>query len=171
MHASITGDAYMFVYFPSFFGNADPECKLFTGIEITTHQKVNSEEMQLLIKTTVDSFPAIPDNATLLKVEKAIEQIYNGLHGNKALRIDSFKVVQTDPVTEELRHHILTLACPECHRETRAIISWDLVDARSKNLNPIANMFFKKDKTECGHSFIVFVDRAFKVKGYEAVDI
>ncbi|MEX2716280.1 MAG: hypothetical protein Q6353_006580 [Candidatus Sigynarchaeum springense] len=165
------GASRVFVYVPMSMGNEKPGCQLFTGIEIATRSDIDLEEVKILIKTTVDSYPDIPDSSTLLKIEELIEHIYNELHGNKPLKIDSIQVVRYDQATEELRHHILTLDCPACHRRTTTILTHDLVHARATNPNPVTSILFKKDKTECGHSFIAFIDRSLKVKGYEAIDM
>jgi hypothetical protein len=166
-----TVEAFVFTYFPNGMGNEQSGCQLLTGIEIKTPNLVNADEIQLLFKTTVDSFLEITDDARLHKIEKTIENVYNELHGDKPVKIESIQVVQHDPATDDLRYHVMQLECPTCHHKTKAVLSWDAVQARSNNPNPIANMFFKKDKTECGHSFIAFIDRALKVKGCDAIDM
>ncbi|MBN2154176.1 MAG: hypothetical protein JW839_22165 [Candidatus Lokiarchaeota archaeon] len=171
MHTIPQGDSRAFVYFPTLMGNDEPGRGLFTGVELVTRSDVNLDETQVLIKATIDSYDAIPDNATLIRIKELVENIYNEIHGNKALRIDSVRIVQNDQVTDELRYHVLLLDCPACHRQTRVILTRDIVDARAANPNPVATILFKGDKTECGHSFIAFIDRFLKVKGYEAVDM
>jgi len=165
------GESVAFTYFPSGMGNDRPGCLLFTGIEIKTPSTLNADELQLLVKTTIESFPEIKDDATLHKLGKTIESVYNDIHRDQSVKIESIRVVQHDPATDELRYHVMHVDCPTCHKKTKVVLSWDAVQARSDNPSSIVNMFLKKDKTECGHSFIAFLDRALKVKGCDAVDM
>jgi hypothetical protein len=171
MVAMATGESLSFTYFPHGMGNDQSGCQLFTGIEIKTSATVNTDEFQLLVKTTIESFPEIKDDATLHRIEKTVESVYNGIHGDQSVKVDSIRVVQHDSSTDELRYHVLNVDCPSCHQKTKVVLTWDAVQARSNNPSPIVRMFFKKEKTECGHSFIAFLDRSLKVKGCESVDM
>ncbi|NMC08628.1 MAG: hypothetical protein GYA24_25690 [Candidatus Lokiarchaeota archaeon] len=171
IHVSCSGEKASFTYFPNGLGNDLAGCKLFTGIEIQTASLVKLDEFQLLIKATVDSFHGLTDEATLHKLEKTIERVYNDIHGDQAVKINSTRFVHHDPEIDELRYHVMLVECPACHVKTKVVLTWDLVQDRSNNPNSIVKMFFKKDKTDCGHSFIAFIDRALKVKGCEAIDM
>ncbi len=164
-------DAFLLTYFPNGMGNDRPGCQLFSGIEITATPINSADELEILFKTTVDSFPQIKDDATIHKLATTIERVYNDLHRHESMKIETIRVVHHDPAADELRFHVMYIDCPTCHRKTKVVLTWEAVQARSKNPNPIVNMFFKKDKTECGHSFIAFIDRALKVKGCDAVDM
>jgi hypothetical protein len=171
MQVTSASESIVFTYFPNGMGNEQPGCQLFTGIEIKTAATVIAEEFQLLVKTTIDSFPEIKDEPVLHKIVKTIESVYNDIHGGQSVKVESIQVVHHDPATDELRYHVMRLECPTCHQKTKVVLSWDVVQARSENPSPYVNMLFKKDKTVCGHSFIAFLDRALKVKGCDAVDM
>ncbi len=171
MHSATSGQNLVFTYFPNGMGNDLPTCQLFTGIEISIAAINSADEFELLFKTTVDSFPEISEDATVLQLGMTIEHVFNDLHGSASVKIESIRVVQHDPASDELRYRVIEFDCPTCHKKTKVVLSWEAVQARSKNPNPIVNMFFKKDKTECGHSFIAFIDRTLKVRGCDAIDM
>lgn len=171
MQATIIGDSFCLTYFPNGMGNDRPGCQLLTAVELKVAGIANIDELQLLVKTTVDSFPEIKDDATLHRIEKTIESVYNGIHGDQSVKIESIRIVQHDPVADELRYHVMHVECPTCHQKTKVVLSWDAVQARSNNPATIVKMLFKKDKTECGHSFLAFLDRTLKAKGCESVDM
>jgi hypothetical protein len=171
MQVTSTLGSFVFTYFPKGMGNDQPGCYLFTGIEIKTSNTVNADEFQLLVKTTIESFPEIMGDAALHKLEKTLENVYNGVHVGQFVKVESIQIVQYDPATDELRYYVTQIECPTCHQKTKVVFSWEVVQARSENPNPIVNMLFKKDKTDCGHTFIAFLDRALKVKGCDAVDM
>ncbi len=163
-----------FTYYPKAMGNDQPDCKLFTGIEIKTSAVVNTDELEVLFKTIVDTFMGsmdTMDDAKLNKLEKTIEHVYNDLHVNETIKIKSIQLVKKDTVTDELRYRVMQLDCPACHQKTKIVLPWDVVKSFSNNPSPIAKILLKKDKTGCGHCFITFVDRDLKVKGYEMVDM
>nr|MDO8114309.1 hypothetical protein [Candidatus Sigynarchaeota archaeon] len=140
------------------------------GISMTANLVSNIEELSLLFKTTVDSFSGAIDSASLERIRATIERIYNSIH-QEAIKVDAIEVVKHDPVNTNTHDRVILVPCPACHVATKFVVTWDLLLARYNNPGPIMNFLFKSNKTECGHSFVAFVDRTFKLKGCDAIDM
>ncbi|MFX0102043.1 MAG: hypothetical protein ACFFCS_20930 [Candidatus Hodarchaeota archaeon] len=64
-----------------------------------------------------------------------------------------------------INFHILKIKCPECAEEQEISASTELVKNNVKGISTIAVQSF------CGHSFHVFVDTTYQIRGYQRSDV
>jgi hypothetical protein len=158
----------------SYVSKMEPAELLASGIPLGFALKIsgqaNIEELQLLFKKSVEEFEGTIDDASLERHRMMIEHIYNDLHQASKIKVEEIQVLKREPARTAANDKVLPVKCPTCKVATKLAITWDLLVARQNNKNPIWNLLLKGDKTECGHSFIVFVDKLFCIRGCEALD-
>ena len=140
------------------------------GFAIKISGQANIDELQLLFKKFVEEFEGTIDDARLERNRKMIERIYNELHPASKIKVDEIQLLKRESACTAANDKVIPVKCPACKVATKLAITWDLLVARQNNPNPIWNLLLKGDKTECGHSFIVFIDKLFCIKGTESID-
>ncbi len=75
------------------------------------------------------------------------------------------------PEVKKTAGRSIVLECPICHRQGRKDFSYEVVLERAKNEKGIVKMLLNQEKEICEHSFVVYIDRSFAIRGYETIDM